>query len=144
MITELPPMPFNALSPAHKVLAHLMRDNYNDIRLISNVGYKKSRVAFEGEVISPLVKAGAIKPYMNNIYSITNVGVDIYMRLQDVSAVYIGIEIPKTAAKRKTDVMTKQIYDGAELKPYTGRPGANDSLKLPSRMGDTLVYRKDA
>jgi hypothetical protein len=32
-------------------------------------------------------------------------------------------------------------YNGAELRPYDGRPGANDALRLPSRIGATLHYR---
>jgi len=51
------------------------------------------------------------------------------------------LEMP---AKRKIDMMTRDLYKGDELKPYQGRPGANDNLKLPSRMGSQLVYRKDA
>lgn len=31
-------------------------------------------------------------------------------------------------------------YDGAELRPYTGRPGAMDCFALPSRMGNRLIY----
>ena len=32
-------------------------------------------------------------------------------------------------------------YDGAELAPYTGRPGAMDAMALPSRMENRLHYR---
>lgn len=32
-------------------------------------------------------------------------------------------------------------YDGAELRPYTGRPGANDAMALPSRTFNRLRYR---
>ena len=35
----------------------------------------------------------------------------------------------------------RQLYTGAELAPYSGRPGAMDAFALPSRMGDRLVYR---
>ena len=34
-------------------------------------------------------------------------------------------------------------YDGKELLPYTGRPGAMDAYKLPSLMHFGSVYRKD-
>ena len=34
-------------------------------------------------------------------------------------------------------------YDGRELLPYTGRPGAMDAYKLPSLMRFGPVYRKD-
>lgn len=32
-------------------------------------------------------------------------------------------------------------YDGAELRPYNGRPGAMHAFSLPSRMGNQLRYR---
>ncbi len=32
-------------------------------------------------------------------------------------------------------------YDGAELRPIVGRPGATDALELPSRIGNRLHYR---
>lgn len=32
-------------------------------------------------------------------------------------------------------------YQGLELKPYAGRPGAMDAFDLPSRMGNRLVFR---
>ena len=35
----------------------------------------------------------------------------------------------------------RQLYDGAELAPHTGRPGAMDAFALPSRMANTLRYR---
>ena len=35
-------------------------------------------------------------------------------------------------------------YDGAELRPYEGRPGAMDAFALPSRMGSRLHYRSGA
>lgn len=32
-------------------------------------------------------------------------------------------------------------YDGAELRPYEGRPGAMDAFALPSRVGSRRVWR---
>lgn len=32
-------------------------------------------------------------------------------------------------------------YDGAELRPFDGRPGAMAAYSLPSRVGSQLVYR---
>jgi len=34
-------------------------------------------------------------------------------------------------------------YDGAELRPYDGRPGCNQALALPSLMGGKRIYRND-
>lgn len=33
------------------------------------------------------------------------------------------------------------VYNGAELRPFEGRPGANQALALPSRFGRQLHYR---
>ena len=35
----------------------------------------------------------------------------------------------------------KGIYNGDELKPYEGRPGAMDAFDKPSKMGSRLHYR---
>lgn len=40
-----------------------------------------------------------------------------------------------------TEVMKAPNYDGKEMQPYQGRSGANDAMKLPSRIGDRLHYR---
>jgi len=47
--------------------------------------------------------------------------------------------IPK-ARPINTDILSGD-YDGKELRPYEGRPGANDALALPSRIGNELHYR---
>ena len=35
----------------------------------------------------------------------------------------------------------REHYTGAELAPYSGRPGAMDAFALPSRMGNSLHWR---
>jgi hypothetical protein len=52
-----------------------------------------------------------------------------------------GINRIPMARPINTEVMKAPIYDGKEMQPYQGRPGANDALALPSRMGDRLHYR---
>ena len=53
-----------------------------------------------------------------------------------------GLEQPMTAGLRcTTNSASRGDYDGAELRPYQGRPGANDALAIPSRFGDELHYR---
>lgn len=56
----------------------------------------------------------------------------------------IQTTIPGVAGSRTTvaaTVPTGKNYNGAELAPYAGRPGANDALALPSRMGQRLHFR---
>lgn len=48
---------------------------------------------------------------------------------------------PMAGSRLTINATTKGDYDGAELKPYQGRPGANDALGLPSRISDRLHYR---
>lgn len=40
-----------------------------------------------------------------------------------------------TIAKPQTFSKMHGTYDGAELRPYVGRPGAMDAFSKPSRMG---------
>jgi hypothetical protein len=44
-----------------------------------------------------------------------------------------------------TDAYVKKaaIYNGAELKPYQGRPGSLDFLAMPSLIGHKRIYRAD-
>lgn len=43
--------------------------------------------------------------------------------------------------KPTTNPYERPVYDGAELRPFEGRPGVLDALKLPSRIGRRFVYR---
>jgi len=47
-------------------------------------------------------------------------------------------------ANVRVDVMKSGTYDGRELKPFDGRPGAMDAYKLPSRTAAGLVPAKGA
>jgi hypothetical protein len=47
------------------------------------------------------------------------------------------------AAAASSTNRTAGQYNGAELKPYDGRPGSLDFLALPSLMGSRRVYRAD-
>ena len=47
------------------------------------------------------------------------------------------------AANVRVDVMKSDTYDGRELKPFDGRPGAMDAFHLPSRNGPTLTYPRE-
>lgn len=49
--------------------------------------------------------------------------------------------VPLVASARTAHLTTTGGYDGAELRPYQGRPGANQALSLPSRFGRHLRFR---
>jgi hypothetical protein len=51
---------------------------------------------------------------------------------------------PTVAGPRTTvaaNVPRGMLYDGSELRPFTGRAGATNALDLPSRIGKCLHYR---
>lgn len=52
-----------------------------------------------------------------------------------------GMNRSPMAKPINTQVMKAPNYDGKEMQPYQGRPGANDAMNLPSRMGNLLHYR---
>ena len=51
-----------------------------------------------------------------------------------------------TTKKKPQKTVVKHVgngtYDGAELRPYIGRPGAMDAYSLPSLQGDTRVKHR--
>jgi hypothetical protein len=46
----------------------------------------------------------------------------------------------KATSRMLVNAGSRQAYDGAELRPYNGRPGAMDAYKLPSLQGDRRVH----
>lgn len=52
-----------------------------------------------------------------------------------------GVNRVPMAKPVQNPIMSAPTYDGAELRPYQGRPGANDALALPSRIANRLHYR---
>lgn len=118
-----------------------MKENINEKKIRTLVNYTRTKVSFENEVLKPLLHQGAILAHGNNIYSITNMGVDIYMKLQSEAPYYINK--PEVKARKKSVEIPTELYVAVELAPYDGRPGSLDFLKYPSRMGNRLIYRKD-
>jgi hypothetical protein len=43
-------------------------------------------------------------------------------------------------ARRLVNATSREVYTGAELRPYTGRPGAMDAYNLPSLHGTRRVH----
>jgi len=52
-----------------------------------------------------------------------------------------GLSVRKSQVATVHRRITTDIYDGADLKQFSGRPGCNDALDLPSRHFNTLLYR---
>ena len=53
----------------------------------------------------------------------------------------IGATGVKAKARKETWTPSDDSYNGADLKPFTGRPGCNAALELPSRHFNELHYR---
>lgn len=56
---------------------------------------------------------------------------------------YTVARMPMARAAGAPSVMAG-VYTGAELQPYTGRPGALAAFALPSRVGRRRFYRDGA
>ncbi len=80
----------------------------------------------------------------DNIFRITFDISDDIGGMVKVTVLPLETIVPTVATSRTligSTVPSGQHYNGAELRPYSGRPGANDALALPTRMGKTLHYR---
>jgi len=67
------------------------------------------------------------------LYTITTKGT------QALAALDYAPKVPVIAAFRPSE-LPGGIYDGGELRPFAGRPGAMDAHSLPSRMGDRRYW----
>ena len=52
-----------------------------------------------------------------------------------------GLSIRKSRVATNQTYVPTGLYDGADLKQFSGRPGCNDAFDLPSRQFNTLLYR---
>jgi hypothetical protein len=68
------------------------------------------------------------------LYSVTTKGAHALAEAGEATA------LPILALGRPSET-PEGVYDGAELKPFAGRPGAMDAQVLPSRMGDRRYWR---
>lgn len=74
------------------------------------------------------------------MYSVSVKGKDALKKSEDESNCTPGIE-PVPALAAAPIAPSGGVYGGSEMRPYTGRPGAMDAFKFPSRVGDRLHHR---
>lgn len=107
--------------------------------------------------LASMVKRGTIcrkGPHGKSVYSITDKGLEAIKARAKGAANLVTVQPamkPVTVkAKRLPDPTRLAVsyeyvpvgdYQGRELQPYQGRPGAMDAFSLPSRMGNWLYYR---
>jgi len=61
-----------------------------------------------------------------------------------VMSTVVGGKRGKAATPSTTINKMVGLYNPVELRAFQGRPGAMDAFKLPSLIGNQLIYRKDA
>lgn len=107
--------------------------------------------------LASMVKRGTIcrkGPHGKSVYSITDKGLDAIQARARGAANLVPAKTPSAigisqAKHTPTPICTigasayipESSYQGRELQPYQGRPGAMDAFSLPSRMGNWLHYR---
>lgn len=107
--------------------------------------------------LASMAKRGTIcrkGPHGKSVYSITDKGLNAITARAKGAANLMPLKSPAAVgiSQAKRPPMTirtlevsayipESSYQGRELQPYQGRPGAMDAFSLPSRMGNWLHYR---
>lgn len=119
---------------SHKILAALANGPCETKDLKNVVGAINSIARFDGEYMARLEYSGYVKRWGDK-WQITEVG-----RAKLSALGPVGKAKPTTVATSRTTV-GEGIYDPMSVKRTPMRPGSEDFLKYPSRMGNELRYR---
>ena len=126
-------------SPTHRVLALLEKNSSSPATL-----HKATKTAGQSfvkwgiDVLGPLTHRGLLNQQNNTVY-ITTAGLELFYDLERKS----NVPAAKVAGPRKkVSTSTKEMYVPPKNLPM--RPGAEDFLNCPSRVGSQLIYRPDA
>lgn len=121
---------------SHRILYALSQGAQDSKELKNIVGAINSVARFEGEYMARLVNSGYIKRKGQHQWALTEAGKE---KLEELG--------PATGVRRKNQLtkyallMDRPIYRPQdELKPPQ-RPGSDQFLKYPSRIGKKLYYR---
>ena len=124
-------------SRIHQALARIYQSRITAQELRKEIGYTESILRLEEFIISPLLNDGFISRSNGDVFypylSITPRGEEKYLSMGAVKS-----------RKPRVERINRMLgtYDGAELRPFTGRPGAMDHEKYPSLMAEGRVYRR--
>jgi|TARA_R110000822_G_scaffold60171_5_gene149986 hypothetical protein len=127
-----------AKSPTHRVLAAMMGGLISTTSLhkaTKTAGQSHNRWSIEA--LNPLIQRKLIRQDGYNL-AITKDGMELFFDLERKS----NINLHTMALPRQVQVMRTEVYKSDKTTAYV-RPGANDFLKCPSRVGNKLVYRED-
>jgi|AntAceMinimDraft_6_1070360.scaffolds.fasta_scaffold41551_3 hypothetical protein len=125
-------------SPTHRILTILEKAPSSPITLHKQTKTSgQSFVKWSVDILTPLTLRGVIAQQGNAI-NITNAGLELFYELERKSNVVLA----QVALPRQVRLMHTEVLKSDKTKAYV-RPGANDFLKCPSRIGNKLVYRED-
>jgi hypothetical protein len=125
-------------TPTHRVLSALMSGTTTMAALhkaTKTDGQSQNRWGVD--VLSPMLQRKLIRQDGHTLV-VTSLGAELFYDLERKS----NVDLKKVAMPREKQVMKTETYMPSKNAVYV-RPGANDFLKCPSRVGKELVYRKD-
>ena len=118
---------------SHRILHALSFGGKSSKELKNIVGAINSVARFDGEYMMRLVSSGYVRR--------TTSGWAITRRGEAKLAELGPAEGMRDKSQRNVAVMSRPIYEPSKEKPRPMRPGSEDFLKYPSRMGNRLIYR---
>jgi hypothetical protein len=117
-------------SMLHRALDVLSHGPLNEFDLKRAITFLSSMPRFNQHVIIPLTNNSMVKR-REAVYHLTAAGEETLQTLGRIK-----VKLPSSAKFVPTG-----SYDGHELKMAAVRQGADNHMKLPSRVGDSLFYR---
>jgi hypothetical protein len=124
------PAKFIRNSMLHRALDTLSHSPLNEFDLKRSIGFSASMPRFNQHITIPLTNNHMVKR-RETLYHITPAGEEALQTLGRLK-----IRMASTSKFVPTG-----SYDGHELKMAAVRQGADNHMKLPSRVGDSLFYR---
>jgi hypothetical protein len=124
------PAKFIRNSMLHRALDVLSHSPLNELDLKRSIGFSASMPRFNQHIMIPLTNNSMVKR-RETVYHITPAGEETLQTLGRI----------KIRMNSTTKFVPTGSYDGHELKVAAVRPGADNHMQLPSRVGDTLFYR---
>ena len=128
-------IPFQRNDIQHRILAALCQENLSTAQLVKAIGQKRNAAAMR-LLVSELQKKNFVRSVGFDQWSITHVGMDVYLTLG-------GKPIDKvrlSTASKTADLFKRPNYDGAELGDTCCRPGAYDYRQHPSLFAGEQVW----
>ena len=122
---------------SHRILYALSYGAHTSKELKNIVGAINSVSRFDGEYMARLISNGFVARD-NDYWHLTKPGREKLDQLGPARGLRLRGSM---ATKRISGFTSAEIYDPAKYPSTPRRPGAEDFLEAPSRMGDKLYYR---